>query len=181
MDRFRFESIAIKSIPWRTDTLYVSDGLGKLEHIPELRVSPLICPRRDTEATYQAYLNLINVREYRLWAHGRSVEMLKSIDLLPADAPPGEGLQLLRRFCQTGVRSKGLDGDAVLLAKELLYYRVLDVFAQVYGVGLDDRKIERSNFPFINLLVRTFMNFLWHWSTLISFLPSEPLQPRALA
>ena len=30
MDRFRFESIAIKSIPWRTDTLYVSDGLGKL-------------------------------------------------------------------------------------------------------------------------------------------------------
>ena len=107
--------------------------------------------------------------------------MLKYIDLLPANAPPGEGLQLLQRFCQTGVHSKGLNGDAVLLAKELLYYRVLDVFAQVYGVGLDNRKIERSNFPFINLLVRTFMNFLWHWSTLTSFLPSEPLQPRALA
>ena len=160
MDRFRFESIAFKSIPWRSDILYIPKGLMKLEDIPELGVGAPICLRHDAEAMLQAYLNLINVREYRLWAHGRSMETFEIIGLLPPDEPPAKGLQLLQRFCETGVRSMGQDGEAVLLAKELLYYRLLDVFAQIYFVGVEDVRIQRSNFPFINLLVGTLMNFM---------------------
>ena len=102
----------------------------------------------------QAYLNLINVREYRLWAHGCLIETLKGIGLLPPDEAPAEGLQLLWGFCETGVRNMGQDAGAVLLAKELLHYRVLDMFAQVYFAGVGDMIcIQKSTFPFINMLV----------------------------
>lgn len=129
----------------------------------------------------QAYINLICVREYRLWAQGRPVDLLASIGLLPADLPPADGLQSLRKFCETGARNTGRDGEAVLFAKELLYYRVLDVFAQVYCAEVEGIMIKRSNFPFVNLLVRTFVKGSWHWGALTPLLPSEPLQPRALA
>lgn len=47
-----------------------------------------------------------------------------------------EGLWLLRQFCETGAAPlPDHITNADLFAKELLYYRVLDVFAQVYGKG----------------------------------------------
>jgi hypothetical protein len=53
----------------------------------------------------------------------------------PRMAAP-EGLRVLRQFCETGTGpSPDHTKDADLFAKELLYYRVLDVFAQVYGRG----------------------------------------------
>ena len=85
------------------------------------------------------------------------MDLLTGIGLLPADVPPAEGLQSLRKFCETGVRNTGRDGEAVLFAKELLYYRVLDVFAQVYCAEVEGIMIKRLNFPFVNLLVRTFV------------------------
>lgn len=92
-----------------------------------------------------------------MWTEGYSAERLNEFGLLPADETPAEGLQSLRRFCETGVRSTGQDGEAVLLAKEFLYYRVLDVFAQIHGNRAEYTPIERADFPLTTLLVCTFM------------------------
>lgn len=91
-----------------------------------------------------------------MWAHGRPVECLRELRLKPADEEPATGLKLLHTFCETGELNLGQDGEAVLLAKELLYYRVLDVFAHVYCAGAEPLKVERSNFPLINALVSVF-------------------------
>lgn len=91
-----------------------------------------------------------------MWAHGRPVESLTEHKLKPADEDPATGLLLLRTFCETGILSLGQDAEAVLLAKELLHYRVLDVFAQIYCAGVEPIRRERLNFPFINALVSVF-------------------------
>jgi hypothetical protein len=94
-----------------------------------------------------------------MWTERFSVERLHEGGLLPADETPAQGLQSLRQFCKTGVRNTGHGGEAVLLAKEFLYYRVLDVFAQIYGNRAEYTPVERANFPLTTLLVCTFMIF----------------------
>lgn len=90
-------------------------------------------------------------REYNAWAAGFTVAEL-SVGRLPAPVkPPSKGLGLLRQFCQTGQRPQQ-EGDR--LAKELLYYRVLDMFAQIHNIGGEDTTKEKSVVPSMIKLVR---------------------------
>jgi len=68
-----------------------------------------------------------------------------------------EGLKLLRLFCATGASPWTSDPHSVeadLFAKELLCYRLIDVFAQVFGKGVQNLSMERRSIPFIDRLVR---------------------------
>jgi hypothetical protein len=89
---------------------------------------------------------LIREREKTMW----ETDMNLCSNSIP------EGLKLLRRFCTTGRRPVPSDGhnvEADLLAKELLCYRLLDVFAQVFGKGVQSLSVEWRAIPFINRLV----------------------------
>lgn len=110
-------------------------------------------------------MKLIKVRERRMWAEGRSVETLRAIGISTDNECPPEGLKLLRTFCETGVRNTGRNGDGVLLAKEFLYYRVLDMFAQVHFTREAPVEIAKSKFPLTTLLVSNLKIFLFVQST----------------
>jgi hypothetical protein len=94
-----------------------------------------------------------------MWTERFLVERLHEGGLLPADETPAQGLQSLQQFCKTGVRNTGHGGEVVLLVKEFFYYRVLDVFAQIYGNRVEYMPVERANFLLTTLLVCTFMIF----------------------
>jgi hypothetical protein len=90
-------------------------------------------------------------REYTLWAADFPAAELRAAGLPLPTKPPSEGLGLLRQFCQTGERPRQ-EGDR--LAKELLYYRVLDMFAQINNIGVEDTTKEKSVVPSMIKLVR---------------------------
>lgn len=89
-----------------------------------------------------------------MWAADASETELREHRLQPPRKPPSEGLLLLRQFCNTGIRPKP-EKEADLCAKELLYYRILDMFAQVHSVGAEDMAKDRSTLPLIVKLVRS--------------------------
>ena len=94
-------------------------------------------------------------REYHVWVDNNpavdSGEQITQAD--PSSWPPVEGLKSLRQFCKTGVGFEELSQDADLLAKELLYYCVLDVFAQVQKKGSKQNFIQKSDIPSLPYLV----------------------------
>jgi hypothetical protein len=87
-----------------------------------------------------------------MWAADASETELRENRLQPPKKPPSEGLLLLRQFCNTGIRPKP-EKESDLCVKELLYYRILDMFAQVHGIGAEDMAKDRSTLPLIVKLV----------------------------
>lgn len=98
-------------------------------------------------------------REHRIWANDNPTLRLNENMEEPQSGsrrPQVEGLALLRQFCGTGVDF--YDTKADTFAKELLYYRVLDMFAQVHEKGKDnDVVVARSNIPYLHYLVGTLL------------------------
>lgn len=83
---------------------------------------------------------------------------------------PAEGLKLLRKFCETGTApSPDHIKDADLFAKELLYYRVLDVFSQVYGKGGQASMKEKLPLVLLSNLVCYDASATWHTLLIPSF------------
>lgn len=153
-ERFRTESEALKTIPWRTDILYSQQGLSQLDGISQLSVRRiyLVLASSDIEGVSKGYLAVIRQREYSLWASGVSPSELRVQGLQRPSKPPPEGLRLLRQFCETGVRprdTKGID----LFTRELFYYRLLDIYAQVYKKGVEDTAKGKSMVAAIDKLV----------------------------
>jgi len=90
-----------------------------------------------------------------------------------------EGLRLLRQFCETGTApSPDHITNTDLFAKELLYYRVLDVFAQVYGRGGEANLKEKSPLALLSSLV-CYDKLATH--DICLFPPSGPFEPQSLA
>jgi hypothetical protein len=87
-----------------------------------------------------------------MWAAGASATELGEKGLPPPTKPPSEGLLLLQHFSNTGVRPRR-EREAELCAKELLYYRILDMFAQVHNKGAEDTAKDRSTLPLVVKLV----------------------------
>ena len=104
----------------------------------------------------KTFLALVRKREYCMWAADCSPTELRDNGLHPPSRRPSEGLLLLRQFCKTGVRPEP-EREADLCAKELLYYRILDMFAQVYNKGAEDTAKNRSTLPLVVKLVRPCM------------------------
>jgi hypothetical protein len=100
---------------------------------------------------WKSYLTLVQEREYATWTAGVPVTESRIQGLQSPTKPPAEGSKLLRRFCDTGLRS---DKDGDLFAKELLYYRVLDLFAQTNDIGVEHTTREKSLVPSMTKLVR---------------------------
>lgn len=94
---------------------------------------------------------MIQEREYTTWAAGVPATELRIQGLQLPTKPPSEGSELLRQFCQTGLWP---DKERDLFAKELLYYRVLDLFAQTNNIGIEDTTREKSVVPSMTKLVR---------------------------
>ena len=82
----------------------------------------------------------MKAREYTAWAADIPAAELRGVGLPLPTKPPSEGLGLLRQFCQTGERPQQ-EGER--FAKELLYYRVLDMFAQINNIGVEDTTKEK--------------------------------------
>lgn len=99
-------------------------------------------------------MNVIRVRERRMWMSDHSQGSVSTDNEAPL-----EGLQLLRTYCKTGVHNAGGAENEVLLAKELLYYRVLDMFAQVYCAREAHVEISKSKVPLMTSLVSTLNIF----------------------
>lgn len=96
---------------------------------------------------------MIKRREYRVWADNNpTTGAIEGIEeAYNGGRPPIEGLESLVRFCETGEKSHTSNAD--LLTKELLHYRVLDMFAQVQGRGKENNSVEKSNVPHLHYLV----------------------------
>jgi hypothetical protein len=76
-----------------------------------------------------------------MWATSVPTAELCERGLKQASKPLAEGLLLLRQFCENGQSPlNGVD----LVSKELLYYRIMDMFAQVNGRGMEHSARERS-------------------------------------
>jgi hypothetical protein len=135
------------------DILCISNGLAKLDGVPELTMSTLISFEGYTQAGLQEYLNVIIAWERRMLAEGPSVETVRDLDISMDNEHSLEGLQLLGTFCKTGVHNTARTGDGVLLAKEFLYYRILDMFAQVHLTRKAPIEMAKSTFPLMTPLV----------------------------
>ena len=88
-----------------------------------------------------------------MWAVDVPTTELREKGLQPPRKSPSEGLLLLRQFCNTGVRPEP-EREADLFAKEILHYRILDMFAQVHNKGAEDAAKDRSTLPLVVKLVR---------------------------
>lgn len=66
--------------------------------------------------------------------------------------PPSEGLQLLQQFCDTGAWPES-ETDTELLAKEVLYFQLVDVFAQVKNKGMEVATRDKLALPLVVQLV----------------------------
>ena len=89
-----------------------------------------------------------------MWATNVSMSELRKRGLQRPRKTPPEGLRLLRQFCETGTApSPDRITDTDLFAKELLYYRLLDVFAQVHGRGGEANLKEKSPLVLLSSLV----------------------------
>jgi hypothetical protein len=89
-------------------------------------------------------------REYTLWAADFPTAELRVAGLSLPTKPPSEGLGLLHQFCQTGEWPQQ-EGDH--LTKELLYYYMLDMFAQINNIGAEDTTKKKSAVPSMIKLV----------------------------
>lgn len=98
------------------------------------------------------FLALVHKCKYCMWAVDFLPTELHDKGLHPPSQPPSEGLLLLHQFCKTGVRPEP-KREADLCAKELLYYRILDMFAQVYNKGVEDTAKNRCTLPLVIKLV----------------------------
>ena len=87
-----------------------------------------------------------------MWAADLPATELREKGLQPPRKAPSEGLLLLRQFCNTGVQPES-EREADFFAKELLHYRILDVFAQVHSKGAEDAAKDRSTLPLVVKLV----------------------------
>jgi hypothetical protein len=68
--------------------------------------------------------------------------------------PQFEKLKLLQAFCSMGtVPPNQIDA----LVKELMKYRLLDIFAFVHGMALETKTKAKGIVPFTDKLVRLFM------------------------
>jgi hypothetical protein len=138
-EEFRTNSMFFKGLPWRTSVLYEPGGLQKMQSIPHISVSPILFRPFlvPTQRSTKAYLALIRGQESSLY---ESVYF-----------PGFDNLELLRSFCLTGeMPLKKFDG----LVKELLKYRLLDVFAHVYEKSPEVNTIGRQSLPLLDKLVR---------------------------
>jgi hypothetical protein len=102
---------------------------------------------------FKSYLAVIRQREYLLWANSVPASELSVQGLQLPTKPTPEGLLLLYRFCKTGIQPQQDTKDADLFAKELFYYRLLDVFAQVFNKGAEDNSKEKLMKTAIDKLV----------------------------
>ena len=100
------------------------------------------------------YLAVIRQREYSLWATGVPATELHAQGLQLPSKPPPEGLRLLHQFCETGVRPRDTQGID-LFTRELFYYRLLDIHAQIYKKGTEDTTKGK-------LMVRTIDKLVHH-------------------
>jgi hypothetical protein len=98
-------------------------------------------------------LAVMDEREYCTWVADVPATERCAQGLKPPTKPPSEGLQLLRQFCDTGAWPES-ERDAELLAKEVLYYRLVDAFAQVKNKGLEVTTRDKSVLPLVVQLVR---------------------------
>jgi len=71
--------------------------------------------------------------------------------LLRKHMPVAESLTTLASFCKTGIKptadSSYTPAQRDAWVKELLGYRLLDIMAQVYGIGVEERTKEKSLTP----------------------------------
>ena len=88
-----------------------------------------------------------------MWAADVPTIELRAKGLQPLRKSPSEGLLLLRQFCNTGIQPEP-ERETDLFAKEILYYRILDMFAQVHNKGAEDAAKDRSTLPLVVKLVR---------------------------
>ena len=96
------------------------------------------------------YLRLIRSRE-------NDSTLANAVHITGRHSP--EGLEVFRRFCQTGERFEDVSHcdnvqKSELLAKELLRYRVLDMFAQVKKKGTESNVMQKTVIPSFPSIVR---------------------------
>jgi hypothetical protein len=109
--------------------------MGSLNY-PSVSIHLAISLNFDIEAR-KNFLHLIRERESLMCVAGVPEPHARTLPL--------EGLLVVRLFCETGMRLQSdSTREADLFAKEVFYYRVLDMFAQVYDKGVASMTRDKS-------------------------------------
>ena len=125
--------------------MYVNKGLEALKNIPVLTVSHILPEQLSDiqEGAWKYFLGVMKDREYALFRK---------------NMPVAESLEILASFHKTGIKPTAstsyTSAQQDTWVKELLGYRLLDIMAQVYGMGVEERNKEKSLTPLNLKLVR---------------------------